>query len=297
MSATRDLIVDGRARHYVLHVPATCDVSTPQPVLMALHGALSNPRLMERFTGLTDFADEHRFILVYPAGTGNTASTLTWNGGTCCGYAQKNQVDDVAYFRALLADLEQILPVDHTRVYLTGMSNGAHMTYRLASEMAERFAAIACVAGPMAIEQCRPARPVPLVHIHGTDDAFAPFAGGQGAKSIFGVSFPSIEDTIRQWVHANRCDIEPQIDSFPDRAGDGTSVGATTIARATTAPKCCFTSSTAAVTPGPAGRRSPPRSAPPPPISTPTKSSGVFCNGTAAPDCLSTRAPPGEWIQ
>ena len=65
-------------------------------------------------------------------------------------------VDDVAFTRAILDDLETVARVDPRRVFATGMSNGAMMAYRVAAELSDRIAAIAPVGGPMGIEECAP---------------------------------------------------------------------------------------------------------------------------------------------
>ena len=77
----------------------------------------------------------------------------------------------------LLDDLATVVNVDPRRVYATGMSNGAMMCYRLAAELSDRIAAIAPVAGTMAIETCRPRRPVSVLHFHGTKDTLVLFEG------------------------------------------------------------------------------------------------------------------------
>ena len=51
--------------------------------------------------------------------------------------------------------------VDAKRVYATGISNGGMMCYRLASEMSDRIAAIAPVAGTIAIDTTIPSVPCP----------------------------------------------------------------------------------------------------------------------------------------
>src|SRR5262249_41276708 len=154
------------------------DGTRPFPVVLAFHGGGSNAGQMVRFSGLNDKADQAGFLVVYPNGTGRLEQALTWNGGNCCGYAMLNKVDDGAFVRALLDDLGKVAKVDAKRVYATGMSNGAILAYRLASELSDRIAAIAPVSGPMGTEKCNPTRPVPVLHFHGTDDDFAPFKGG-----------------------------------------------------------------------------------------------------------------------
>ena len=220
----RSLRVDGRERNYYLHIPSKYDSHHPLPVVLAFHGATSNAQLMRKFCGLSAKAEEAGFVAVYPNGTGHSATVLSWNGGVCCGYAKYYNVDDVAYVRALLDDLATVVDVDPRRVYAAGMSNGAMMAYRLAAECADRFAAIAAVAGPMGIDDPRPVRAMPLLHIHGDDDLFAPYEGGVGRRSAFGVPFRSVADTIAAWVRVNRCDPAPTVLEEPPTVNDGTRI-------------------------------------------------------------------------
>ncbi len=218
---TRTLTVGERQRSYVVHVPPQYDPETPAPVVLAFHGGGGNPEAMMRLSGLSDKADEAGFLVVYPSGTGAMKRMLTFNGGNCCGYALREKVDDVEFTRRLLDDLGTWANVDGRRVYATGMSNGAIMAYRLASELSDRIAAIAPVGGPMGTATCKPKRPVPVIHFHGTDDRFAPFQGGKGRGPT---EFYSVEHSIRQWVKANGCEQEPVIGTLPDKAEDGTSI-------------------------------------------------------------------------
>jgi poly(3-hydroxybutyrate) depolymerase len=68
----------------------------------------------------------------------------------------------------VLDDLARAAKCDAKRVYAAGMSMGAITAYRLASELSDRIAAIATVAGPMGTETCSPKRPVSVIHFHGT---------------------------------------------------------------------------------------------------------------------------------
>ena len=220
----RTLTVDGRERSYLVHVPKSYHGTVAYPVVLVFHGGGSNARQWVPFCGLNETADKAGFLAVYPSGTGRLATALTWNGGNCCAYAMLNQVDDVAFTRALLDDLAKVLQVDAKQVFATGMSNGAIMAYRLASELSDRIAAIAPVSGPMGTEKCSPQRPVPILHFHGTNDKFAPFEGGKGEKSLSGTDFYSVEHSIRAWVRADGCKEEPVTVELPDKAKDGTKV-------------------------------------------------------------------------
>ena len=218
---TRSLEVHKRTRTYLVYVPKSYDATNPVPLILAFHGGGSNAEQMVRFCGLNELADKAGFLVVYPNGTGRVKTALTWNGGNCCGYAMQNQVDDVAFVKALLDDLEKNANIDAKRIYATGMSNGAIMAYRLASELSDRIAAIAPVAGPMGSESCNPKRPVPVIHFHGTDDEFAPYKGGKGTKSVSQTEFYSVDHSINAWVKANGCSNQPEIVQLSQKAGDG----------------------------------------------------------------------------
>jgi polyhydroxybutyrate depolymerase len=178
---------------------------------------------MVGFSGLDDKADQAGFVVVYPAGSGRFPRVLTFNAGNCCGQAASDNVDDVAYTRLVLDDLERVVNVDRRRVFATGMSNGAMMSYRLASELSDRIAAIAPVGGPMGTKECHPGRPVPVMHFHGDADEFAPFAGGRG-RGPSGTDFLSVQHSIDAWVEADGCEKTPTTTRLPDRHDDGTTV-------------------------------------------------------------------------
>ncbi|MFM7318135.1 MAG: alpha/beta hydrolase family esterase, partial [bacterium] len=172
---------------------------------------------------LNKTADKEGFIVVYPNGIGRVARMLTFNAGNCCAYAMTNDIDDVAFTRKLLDDIENAVNVDKKRVYATGMSNGAIMCYRLAAELSSRIAAIAPVSGPVGQASVNPGRAVPVIHFHGTADDFAPFEGGKG-KGLSGTDFYSVDYSLKLWVKANGCHAEPVVVKMADKSKDGTSI-------------------------------------------------------------------------
>lgn len=207
----RKIVVGDMKRCYAFHVPPSYDKSRLTPVVLNFHGGGGKPKTQRHASMMNRTSDRGGFIVVYPQGT-NRALKLhkgyTWNAGTCCGWAQENKIDDVAYTVALLDDLGKVLCVDRKRVYATGISNGAMMCYRLACELSERIAAIAPVSGPMQMPKCNPKRPVSVMHFHGTKDAFAPFAGGKGPRSLPGQFFTSVDETLRFWLRFDKLDQE-----------------------------------------------------------------------------------------
>jgi len=218
----RSITVDNLKRRHWIHVPAKYDAAKATPVVVALHGAAMDAKLMEAFTGLNKTADEHTFIAVYPNGTGPAGLLLTWNAGMFPGDLNKNdKADDVKYLGKVLDDVEGALNVDKKRIYVAGLSNGGMMSYRMASEMSERIAAIAPVAGTMAVEKYEPKRPVPVLHIHGTKDLLVPFNGPDKKKDIGKLlRFRSVDDSIQICVKANGCNeksMDSEIEGMADK--------------------------------------------------------------------------------
>ena len=220
---TRTLDEGGLERSYLVHVPPQYDPATPMPVVLAFHGGGANAGNMVTFSGLNEKADQAGFIVVYPEGTGRLERMRTFNAGNCCGHAASQQIDDVAFTRQILDDLEDVANVDRRRVFATGMSNGAMMAYRLASELSDRIAAIAPVGGPMGTKDCHPGRAVSVMHFHGDADEFAPFKGGSG-RGISGTEFYSVEHSIAAWAKADGCGTTPTTTRLPDQQDDGTAV-------------------------------------------------------------------------
>jgi polyhydroxybutyrate depolymerase len=214
----RPLTVEGRERSYLVHVPPRSDANRPLPVVLVLHGAFTNAEITVAITGMNAKADEAGFLAVYPNGTGRDP-VLTWNAWGRQGVPGMGRPDDVKYIRCVLDDLATVAHVDPKRVYATGLSNGGMMCYRLAAELSDRIAAIAPVAGTLALADAHPSRPVPVMHFHGTDDKIVPAEGtGQGRV------IRSVDETIRLWCRVNGCPTTPAATTIEDRVDDGTSV-------------------------------------------------------------------------
>lgn len=219
----RNLEFNGVNRTYSVHAPPQYDSKKPTPVVLIYHGALTNRDMMSSFTGLNKKADEAGFLAVYPNGNGNGKLMFVWNAAGLRNKALNEKYDDVAFTSRVLDDLETVARVDAKRVYATGLSNGGMMCYRLAAEMSDRIAAIAPVAGTMAIAEAKPHRPVPVLHFHGTDDKLVPYTGAdERAKLIF--PFKSVDETMCIWAKIDGCPETPVAIDLPDRADDGTTV-------------------------------------------------------------------------
>lgn len=215
---TRTVITGKQKRTYLVHVPKSYDPKKPAPVVLALHGAAMNGPMMVWFSGLTKKADEAGFIVVYPSGTG-TGPFLVWNAGGFTGKLAEGKADDVVFIGKLLDDIATAVKIDEKRVYACGMSNGGMMCYRLAAELSDRIAAIAPVAGTIAIDESKPKRPVPVIHFHGSKDNIVPFEMAKGKKPAF-INFKGVEESIQTWVKLDGCGEKPKFEVISNDGND-----------------------------------------------------------------------------
>jgi polyhydroxybutyrate depolymerase len=220
-TAARTLRSGGLMRSYLLHVPAGLPAA-PAPLVLVFHGGGGTPAEVERETRFSELADRERFLVAYPEGIGHG-----WNDGRGAATieAQRREIDDVGFVAALLDDVERGHRVDADRVYSTGLSNGAFFSHTLAIRMAQRFAAIAPVAGGIAAPLGRsftPAAPVSVLILQGTADPLVPYAGGEIKppwSDSRGAVLPT-DETVRRWVEHDGCARSPREERLPDRDPD-----------------------------------------------------------------------------
>ncbi len=197
---------DGTRTAIVVH-PTT---ATTKPALVVmLHGGLGSATQAEKAYGWDDEAARDGFVVAYPNGL-----HATWNVGNCCGQAQRNNVDDVGFLHALVAQLEKADGVDPKRVYAVGMSNGAMMTYTWACRDPGELAGIGPVAGTLGTA-CPEPHPITVVAIHGTADEHVPINGGVGPEGRTGVSYKSLTASIAPFLAADGCADSPTVSKAP----------------------------------------------------------------------------------
>jgi polyhydroxybutyrate depolymerase len=202
----RSLSVAGQGtRNYSIYVPA--GTAGQRPMLLAIHGGGGTARINASTTLLSKLGADRGAFIVYTEGTG---IIQTYNAGNCCGSAQTQNVDDVAFIAAVIDDVRANYPIDAARVYSTGFSNGGMLSHRLACALADRIAGIAAVGGASGqfdlagtrYYNCAPTRPIRILQLHATNDRNYPFNGGVG-EGLSNTNFNSVDATIANWLTHN----------------------------------------------------------------------------------------------
>jgi polyhydroxybutyrate depolymerase len=186
--------VGGQTRVGHLHVPPGYAPTRATPLVVNFHGYTDDGAKQDALSKMNAKSDAAGFLAVEPDGIDNS-----WNAGACCGNAVSKKVDDVAFVAKLLDAIQDKACVDPKRIFATGMSNGGFLSHRLGCEMADRFAAIAPVAGVMGVSTCNPTRRMPVMEFHGTSDPVVPYGG-----NAF-INYPSVDTTIKGWADRGGC--------------------------------------------------------------------------------------------
>jgi polyhydroxybutyrate depolymerase len=189
----------GMARTFHVYVPTKYAPATPDMLVFVFHGYTQHGTgtgvlSIEYLSKMDAVADAQGFLLVYPDGY-----MQSWNAGSCCGAAVSSNVDDMAFFDAMLAQVESEYCVDPKRVFAAGLSNGGFFSNRLGCERANVVAAIGPVAGPLDISPCKPARPVPMLEVHGTADPVVYYDGGSPSGAL------SVPQAVATWEQLDNC--------------------------------------------------------------------------------------------
>ena len=211
------LVVNGERRSYLLYLPTAQPAGRAIPLVLVFHGGGVPARSMVAHTGFSRIAEREGFAVAYPEGIDRR-----WNDGR--GYGASH--DDVALVRSLLDTLARQVPVDSSRVYATGISNGAMFAYRLACDLPGTLAAVAPVAGavPASLaDRCAGARPTAVAAFQGTADPLLPYVGGGRRPSGRGEVL-SAARSAELWARVNGCAGPPAAEASIDSVRDGTRV-------------------------------------------------------------------------
>ena len=181
--------------------------SKKQPILFVLHGGGGKP---ETTIGIDNeyflkAAKQYGIVIVYPQG-----NDKKWNDFRNDPNKSKiKERDDVGFIKELLLKLISTKLIDENKVFLTGISNGGMMSFRLACESSQTFKEVFPITANMPLNSdllCKPETAVSITIFNGTDDPLVPYQGG--SVKVLGKSHGEVistEDSIQFWAEKDNC--------------------------------------------------------------------------------------------
>jgi len=202
---------DGQEREFIVYVPTAAAGKQNVPVLFVIHGTNQTGQVHYDKNLWNPKADQEGFIVVYPTAlvychfdNGVERTTTKWAAGDlgetevdkgalplCQGEMLR---DDMLFFDELVVTIKEGYMVDRSRIYITGFSNGAQMTARLAAQRSELFAAVTIHAGNLSqfIPSTLAARPMSMVVSVGATDGL--FLNAIGRSERLPLNEEAIDD-------------------------------------------------------------------------------------------------------
>lgn len=221
---------EGRvSRRYRLHLPQGYLPSQPQPLVLEFHGAGGTAAGDDAGSGFSPLADHHDFLVAYLEAVHLDNGVSAWGNARPLDYG----VDDLGYALAVLAAVKAHACVDPARIYVTGFSDGGGMTEMMACYAADKLAASAPMSGNYYADTvqpgCNPARPLPVLEIHGTEDGIVPYPGVGRQQGEFWLW--SIPRWLAAWAMRDGCHPQPvtflQSDAVTGLRWEGCRAGST----------------------------------------------------------------------
>ena len=166
-SSPQSFVVGG-SRPVTVNLPDK--LSQPAPLLIMLHSASTSGAHQERYMKLAPVAKKLGMIYIAPDGTVGEDGKRVWNASKACCQKSGTPIDDIAYIHSLIDEIAQRVPVDQSRIYFVGHSNGAFMSLAFACATG-RAAGVVWLAGAMfADSTCATSNPFTFLQIHGVAD-------------------------------------------------------------------------------------------------------------------------------
>jgi len=190
------ILDQGIMRTYIVHLPSNYNPNNQYPLIINLHGLNSDAAQQESYSQFDIVADNNNFIVVYP-----NANEGSW---------VINSTSDVDFISHLIDTIRSNYTCNNC-LFLTGMSQGGFLVYKLACSLLQPIKAIAVVSGNMSQNlqnNCAISTGIPVMHFHGTSDPLVNYNGTIG--------IPTVPTTINWWVDQNNCDTNPVFTLLPD---------------------------------------------------------------------------------
>lgn len=202
-----DLVFQGHQRHYLISSPKN---KHKKPLMFMLHGGGGTAQRSARLkSGFNSLVDKHNFLVVYPQGLNKQ-----WRDGRNLVKAKPFKkiiqgVDDLSFFKQIAKTLKKSHNADLSNVFMTGMSNGAMMSYRVACQgkgFIKAFAPVTGVITHNVYNGCHFTKPTSALIINGTKDSLIPYEGGH-VKFFFKKlgKIRSVDESFKKVSELNHC--------------------------------------------------------------------------------------------
>ena len=172
--------VDGVNRQFIVVQPSAPAPIGGYPLVFMFHGSGGDGEQYYNVSGWKEKGEEEGFVTVFPSSLdycviedGMQRRVTKWNNGDLRTYACPGQElkDDVAFVRAMLDSIAGRLPIDRSRIFASGFSNGGVFSSKLAIDMSDVFAAAHASAGALdELDSAGVVRNVPYVLTVGDHD-------------------------------------------------------------------------------------------------------------------------------
>jgi polyhydroxybutyrate depolymerase len=208
------------ARHYLLAAPDRVSCGK-RPLVIVLHGAGASARQVmgmafppSPLSMWLRIAEREQIVVAAP-----DAGKRGWSDCFASAARVANK-DDVAFISAIMDQAIAENDVDPERIYIIGVSRGAHMAYRLALEIPHRLAAFtAILAGmPPTGPAAAPKVALSALIVGCTADPLIPYHGGKYWYTLgFMAAVRSIEDSAQTWRQLAGLPDTPQVAAIARR--------------------------------------------------------------------------------
>ena len=205
-TGSRPAVVGG-SRPTTVQTPAHIVAGQTYPLILILHGYGLDGAEQQTYMQMDPPPITGGAFVLAPDGTADETGEKFWNAGPECCDLYHSGVNDVAYLGGIVEDTIAGWPVDPSRVYIVGHSNGAFMAYRMACERADIFTGIAILAGAnISLDGtgCTASQPVSILHMHGTADTVVAYAGDTSVAPGE-ADFPGAVESVTQWAGYDGC--------------------------------------------------------------------------------------------
>jgi polyhydroxybutyrate depolymerase len=209
------VLIEGHQRTFHFLKPAGRQAT----LIFILHGSGGNGEgTRNGAKKLEEIAPKENILLVYPDGY-----KRYWNEcrKTAQSAANLENINDNAFFDAMIRYFEQHYQINSKQVFAIGTSGGGHMAYKLALTMPEKFRAISAIIANLPdtnnLDCPEKHLPISVMITNGTDDKVNPYNGGEVLTNNISLGLVrSTDRTFHYWADLAGYTNRPTEKKLPD---------------------------------------------------------------------------------